>query len=96
MGRCYEKKRILKIENYVNVWYNIFIKNPKGGYPMLLVLIIIGMFIRSCYPTLFACLAIGFLAFLVITAFAGIKEGKFGWKEAIVTVFYIVVILWLM
>jgi len=63
---------------------------------MLLVLIIVGLILRSVAPTLFYIFGIVFLAFLIYTAIAEIKDRNLGWSEGLASGFYIIITLWLM
>ena len=63
---------------------------------MPLFLIIVGFILRRLAPSLFYMLAIAFLAFLIIAAIGGIREKEFGWKEGLMTVINIIIVLWLM
>ena len=64
---------------------------------MLPIIIIVGgIILRSIAPVLFYILGIAFLAFLFITAYAGIAEKEYSWKEAIATGIYVLIILVLM
>lgn len=84
-------------ENYVNICYNIYIKTkPKGGFKMPLLIIVGGLVLRSIAPVLFYIVAIAFLAFLIYTAYAGIQDKEYGWKEGIASGIYAIIILVLM
>lgn len=85
------------VENYVKIWYNNYIKiNLKEVCKMPLLLIIGGIVLRSIAPVLFYIVAIGFLAFLIYTAYAGIQDKEYGWKEGIASGIYAIIILVLM
>ena len=63
---------------------------------MPLILIIVGIILRSIAPVLLYLLGVAFLAFLIYTAYAGIKDGEYGWKEGIASGFYVILTLILM
>jgi len=64
---------------------------------MLPIIIIVGgLILRSVAPWLLYLLGAAFLAFLVFTAYAGIREKEYGWKEGIVSGIYALIILILM
>ena len=63
---------------------------------MLFWIIVGGLVLRWIAPGVLTFLGVLFLAFLILSSCAGIKEKEYGWKEALSTLVHILCVLWLM